>query len=154
MDLTPNNRNLFSRGSSVDIMGGLVSGVSERVLESTDWKLRTDDDPAVLKAPHRMPAGWTWPRLVLDRVRYLGTSLPIDERSEMDLGYVRFNREKEYVERLVKVDEEWVEEVAPEGVVDRELLLREGPRIMKEGVPPAMSAVVNLHAASQHMPMS
>lgn len=144
---------LVQRGSSTGILSGRMSGISDGMLKSADWKFRTDEYPYVLNKPHGMPPGWTSSTLVTNRMCYFSTTTPINSELEMDRGYVRYSCEETYIGKLARADGEWVRTVVPEGVVKSALLLCDGPRILNR-IPPAMSGIVNLHVAVRHMLMS
>lgn len=77
--------------------------------------------------------------------------MPIDPTFGIDLGSVRFLREEEYVQRLAGLTSEFVEDVCPGQALSPALLLRDGERVLPEGVPPNADEA-SVDQADCHMP--
>lgn len=124
------------RGSSVETGLFHVTAYNTYVprdsFESADFRVRCDSNPVLWRNP--MPRGLTQKLLVNKRLEYVFYVHRIPDNCGLDLKYVRYEREIEYVNRLAAIlqDPSWLDD---KSFFDhRLLLLTHNPFVPMDGL--------------------
>lgn len=89
--------------------------------------------------------------MIDQRKHFMRFDMPIDPARGLDLGSVRFLREEAYAMRLANLPMNFVYDICRDGGLSPALLLRDGERVLANGVPP-VAAESTVEQANLHMP--